>query len=328
MASLSNPSGSNALEMGDAATPRTPAPPLLHALRPRQWTKNTIVFAGLIFAQRFTDLEMTLRAALCFVLFCLGSSGIYLINDLHDVREDRLHPLKRLRPIASGQVSARTAWIAADLLLIAALAGSWLLYPRPWVLVCVLIYAVKEVLYTYALKHVVIMDILINSIGFPLRAVAGIVAIQPANPLQEPVVISTWFLACIFFLSLFISVCKRRHELVLLQGDARAHRAVLAEYSPELLNQLVAMSTSATVICYALYTILKVPGSPGYMDPNHINPMIWTLPFVIFGIFRYLYLVYSREEGGAPEHLLLNDWWLLADVVAWLAVSVAVLGLS
>jgi 4-hydroxybenzoate polyprenyltransferase len=179
------------------------------------------------------------------------------------------------------------------------------------------------VLYTFALKHVVIMDIMINSIGFPLRAVAGIVAIQ--LPDQPPVVISTWFLACIFFLSLFIAICKRRHELVILRDGAREHRAVLAEYSRPLLDQLVSISTSATVICYALYTILKAPGEPGVQDPNHINPMIWTLPFVIFGIFRYLYLVYSREEGGAPEQLILTDVWLLGTVLAWLGLSVAVL---
>lgn len=313
-------------EMAEPARARLSPLPLLHAMRPRQWTKNTFVFAGLIFAQRFRELDLVLATALCFALFCAASSGVYLINDLHDVREDRLHPRKRFRPIASGQVSAGAALVTGAALLALALVGAWALFPgRPLVLACMGIYVGKELLYTYALKHVVILDILVNSIGFPLRAVAGILAIQPLDPAEPRVVISTWFLACIFFLSLFIAVCKRRHEVVLLQDNARAHRAVLAEYSRDMLDQMVAISTSATVICYTLYTILKVPGEPGYTDPQHINPMIWTLPFVLFGIFRYLYLVYSREEGGAPEHLLLNDRWLLADVVGWLAVAVAVL---
>ncbi len=310
----------------DEAVASSRLPPLLAAMRPKQWIKNTFVFAGLIFAKRFTDPALCLQAFMCFGLFCLASSGIYLINDLHDVNEDRLHPKKRFRPIASGQVPPKIAWFLADALLIGALLGSFGLYPGTMaILACMVVYVVKEILYTYWLKHVVIMDILINSIGFPLRAVAGIAAIQPLNHALPPVVISTWFLACIFFLSLFIAICKRRHEIVLLQGRASEHRAVLAEYSKELLDQLVAVTTSATVICYTLYTILKVPGSPGYLDADHLNPMIYTLPFVVFGVFRYLYLVYSREEGGAPEQLLLNDRWLLADVVAWLAVAVAVL---
>ncbi len=304
-------------------------PPLLRALRPRQWTKNAIVFAGLIFAARFTEVDLCLAAALCFGLFCLAASGVYLINDLRDAEEDRRHPQKRHRPIASGQVSARTATALAAVLLIASLVGAWLLFPqRLWVLGCLAIYVIKEILYTLHLKHVVIVDIMINSIGFPLRAIAGIVAIQPIAPGAAPIVISTWFITCIFFLSLFIAVCKRRHELIILQGEASAHRSVLADYSRDLLDQLVAVSTAATVISYALYTILRSPGAEGVVDPNQINPMIWTLPFVVFGIFRYLFLVYSREEGGAPEHLLINDRWLLADVIAWLGVAALILTLG
>jgi 4-hydroxybenzoate polyprenyltransferase len=308
----------------DPMRPRSSFAAHVLALRPKQWTKNTFVFAGLIFAKQFTDPELCVAASLCAGLFCLGSSAIYLVNDITDVDEDRLHPKKRKRPIASGQVAVKTAWVMAAVLFIAALVGSWFLFPgRPWVFACMAVYLAKELLYTFWLKHVVIVDILVNSVGFPLRAIAGILAIR--MPGGDPIIISAWFLACIFFLSLFISVCKRRHELVLLQGDAANHRAVLAEYSHELLDQLVAISTSATVICYALYTILKTPGSPEYLDPSFINPMVWTVPFVIFGIFRYLYLVYRREEGGAPEHLLFNDRWLLADVLVWLLIAGAVL---
>lgn len=306
--------------MTDAAPSRSPLAAHLAALRPRQWIKNTFVFAGLIFANRLREPALCAAAGMCFAMFCLASSAVYLVNDLHDVNEDRLHPKKRHRPIASGQVAHATAAVLAAVLALAAMIGSAALFPgRPGVALCMAVYLVKEVLYTTVLKHVVIVDILINSIGFPLRALAGILAIQ--IPGAEPVVISTWFLACVFFLSLFLSVCKRRHELVLLQGEASAHRAVLAEYSTPLLDQLVSISTSATVICYALYTILKAPGEADYHDPNHINPMVWTVPFVVFGIFRYLYLVYSREEGGAPEQLLLSDRWLLATCVCWLAIS-------
>jgi 4-hydroxybenzoate polyprenyltransferase len=305
---------------------RSSLPAHLLALRPKQWTKNSMVFAGLIFAQRFGEIDLCIAAAVCAALFCLGSSGVYLINDIADIEEDRRHPKKCRRPIASGQVSIPTARLMASALLALALAGSWALFPgRPWVFACMVIYVGKEILYTVRLKHVVIIDIMVNSIGFPLRAIAGILAIQSTTPGAEPILISTWFLACIFFLSLFISVSKRRHEIVLLQDNAADHRAVLAEYSPLLLDQFVAICTSATIICYALYTILKTPGSPEQPDPYAINPMVWTVPLVIFGIFRYLYLVYHREEGGAPEQLLLNDRWLLATVVIWLVISIAVL---
>jgi 4-hydroxybenzoate polyprenyltransferase len=297
---------------------------LLFALRPKQWIKNTFVFAGLIFAKRFTEPELCIAAGLCFLVFCLGSSAVYLFNDIRDVEEDRRHPKKCRRPIAAGELSISTAAVVSAVLFATALILSWLLFPgRPWVAVCMAVYLAKELLYTLILKHVVIVDILINSIGFPLRAIAGIAAIRMVD--AEPVVISTWFIVCIFFLSLFISICKRRHELVILQGDASNHRAVLAEYSHELLDQLVAVSTSATILCYTLYAILVTPGAEGLRQPDELNPMIWTLPFVVFGVFRYLYLVYKREEGGAPEHLLLNDRWLLGGVVAWLGVAVAVL---
>jgi 4-hydroxybenzoate polyprenyltransferase len=197
-----------------------------------------------------------------------------------------------------------------------ALVGSWVLFPgRPLVFACILIYLIKEVLYTAALKHVVIVDILVNSIGFPLRAVAGVLAIRMGE--YADIEITPWFLMCIFFVSLFIAVCKRRHELLLLEHAAGTHRRVLDDYSPALLDQLVSICTSATIICYALYTILGAPNGG-----DMLNPMIWTLPFVIFGIFRYLYLVYRREEGGAPEQTLLHDAWLIATVLGWLALSI------
>lgn len=298
----------------------------IYALRPKQWIKNFFVFAGLIFAKKFTDPALCLSVAWVFVIFCMASSGIYLINDMSDIEKDRRHPKKRHRPIASGLVSKRTATMMAVALLVGSLAICAVKFPmHPLVPLCMVIYIIKELLYTFKLKHVVMVDILINSIGFPLRALAGILAIQPVDPAADPIVISSWFVACIFFLSLFIAICKRRHELLLLQGDAANHRAVLEEYSPDLLDQLVAISTSATIISYALYCILKTPGAEEYYNPAHISHMVWTIPLVIFGVFRYLYMVYRRDEGGAPEQLILRDKWLLADVVVWLGAAVFVM---
>lgn len=298
----------------------------IKALRPKQWIKNFFVFAGLIFAKKFTEPVLCLSVTWVFIIFCLAASGIYLINDMTDVEKDRRHPKKRHRPIASGAVSRGTATVMAIVLLVASLVMSTVLFPHhPLVPLCIVIYIIKELLYTFKLKHVVIVDILINSIGFPLRALAGILAIQPIDPGAEPIVISSWFVACIFFLSLFIAICKRRHELMLLQGDAANHRAVLEEYSPDLLDQLVAISTSATIISYALYCILKIPGEDQLQAPTDINQMVWTIPLVIFGVFRYLYMVYRRDEGGAPEQLILRDKWLLADVLLWLAIAVFVM---
>lgn len=285
---------------------------LFQALRPKQWTKNLLIFAGIIFSQNLSNLHMVRNVALAFVDFCLLSGVMYLINDIKDRETDREHPEKRLRPIASGALSVQAAIVWAVVLSLIALGGAFLITVSFGI--CAVVYVVLLTAYSFHLKHIVILDIMVLSLGYVLRAVAGVAAISIAN---VEIIITPWFITCTLFLALFIVLCKRRHELVLLDNRAGSHRRVLQEYTPAFLDQMVAVTTSATVISYALWTTLG----------QFKGHMVYTLPFVVYGIFRYLYIVYRKEEGGAPEIALLRDRSLLINIFLWLIAVVLLLNL-
>jgi 4-hydroxybenzoate polyprenyltransferase len=283
---------------------------LVSSLRPGQWTKNLLVFAGLLFGRRLFDLAACERAFGAFVVFCMLSGVVYLINDIADRHADRQHPLKARRPIASGTVTVRQALGVAVVLAAAALGGS-LMLGWPFFAVAVA-YLTLLVLYSGPLKGIVIIDVLTIAAGFVLRAVAGAVAVD--------VDISHWLLVCTVLLALFIALSKRRHELVLLADGAMSHRPILGEYSPYLLDQMISVVTASTLVAYIFYTI-----SPE-TELKFGTPWLGlTIPFPLYGIFRYLYLVHRREGGGSPADLLLTDRPLLACVALWtLAVALII----
>ncbi|HYT75673.1 MAG TPA: decaprenyl-phosphate phosphoribosyltransferase [Vicinamibacterales bacterium] len=294
------------------ASPRPVALSLLISLRPAQWTKNLFVFGALLFGQRgnapaFLDPRAIGQAIAAFAVFCALSGVVYLINDVADRENDRRHPLKRNRPIASGAVSPSLAIGTALMLGAAALGAAYLL--RPAFALVALTYVALQTLYSGPLKHLVIIDVLTIAIGFVLRAAAGAVAID--------VPISHWLLILIMLLALFLALSKRRHELVLLADAATGHRPILQEYSPYLLDQMIGVVTASTLVSYVIYTV-----SPETVQKFHTDYLGLTLVFPLYGIFRYLYLVHQKEGGGSPADMLQNDRPLLACVALW-AVSVA-----
>ena len=279
------------------------------SLRPRQWVKNLFVFAGLVFSQRlFTPSAWTALGA--FAIFCGLSGAIYLFNDVADRDKDRLHPDKRMRPIASGRLSVRVALIAAAGLIVSGLAAAvWV--SRPFALVA-LAYVVLLSAYSAWLKHVVIVDVLVVAIGFVLRAAAGALAIGVA--------ISGWLLICTILLALFLALGKRRHEVLTLEESAARHRPILAEYSAGLLDQMIAVVTASTVTAYALYTM-----SPETVAKFHTSLLPATLPFVLYGVFRYLYLLYHRQLGGNPSDMVVRDRALVLNTLLWLIVVLLII---
>jgi 4-hydroxybenzoate polyprenyltransferase len=277
---------------------------LLVSLRPDQWTKNLLVFAALLFGLRLTDPVSVLRACAAFVIFCALSGSVYLANDIVDRESDRRHPAKARRPIASGALPVRTAVTAAALLAAGGLAAAFAL---GWKLgVTGAAYLALQALYTGPLKHAVILDVLVLSSGFVLRAVAGAVAID--------VEISHWLLLCTLLLALFMALAKRRNELVILADGASHHRPILQEYSAHLLDQMIAVVTASTLIAYAFYTI-----SPETQAKFGTSWLGLTIPFPLYGIFRYLYLMHRREGGGSPAEMLITDRPLLVCVALWAA---------
>lgn len=280
---------------------------LLISLRPGQWTKNLLVFAGVLFGQRLLEPAAVARSVAAFVIFCALSGAVYLVNDIADREQDRLHPLKATRPIASGALSIGSAMAAAAVLCGLALAGS-LAIGLAFAGVAVA-YVVLQALYSGPLKQIVIVDVLTLATGFVLRAIAGALAVDVA--------ISHWLLVCTLLLALFIALAKRRHEIVLLAGDASNHRRILGEYSAYLLDQMISVVTASTLIAYIFYTV-----SPETQEKFGTPWLDLTIPFPLYGIFRYLYLVHRREGGGSPADLLLTDRPLLVCVALW-AVCVA-----
>ena len=286
-----------------------PRPVLLNiliSLRPGQWTKNLFVFAALVFAQQLNDVEALVKAVVAFFVFCALSSTVYLINDVLDREQDRRHPLKIHRPIASGALGPAVAVAAAMLLgaasMIAALGLGWRFFQTAAA------YLVLLTAYSAFLKHIVIVDVLTIAAGFTLRAAAGAAAIT--------VPISHWLLVCTTLLALFIALSKRRHELTLLTESAIDHRPILGDYTPYLLDQMISVVTASTLIAYAFYTI-----SPETTEKFGTDRLSLTIPFPLYGIFRYLYLVHRRDQGGSPAELVVNDRPLLFCVGLW-ALSV------
>jgi 4-hydroxybenzoate polyprenyltransferase len=282
---------------------------VLASLRPQQWFKNLFLFAGLVFGQQlFTPAVWTAVAA--FFVFCGLSGAVYLLNDVADRDKDRLHPEKRFRPIAAGRLAPAHAVAAAVLLIVAGLAAAaWL--SRPFALAGVA-YVGLLTAYSAWLKHLVIIDVLVVALGFVLRAVAGAVAVG--------VVISGWLLICTILLALFLALGKRRHEVLTLEAGAARHRPILAEYSAGLLDQMIAVVTASTVTAYALYTM-----SPETVAKFQTTLLPVTLPFVLYGIFRYLYLLYRRQLGGNPSEIVLRDRALLVNTLVWLVAVLVII---
>lgn len=280
---------------------------LVKTMRPKQWTKNLFLFAGLIFAHHLFFLDSVVKTVAAFFLFCFLSSAIYIVNDIKDVESDRAHPLKSKRPIAEGQLSIGIAAISAAIIASIALVFAFLLDVEFGYVA--IIYFLLFFAYSFFLKHIVILDVLTLAIGFVLRAIAGAVVID--------VEFSSWLLLCTILLALFLGLSKRRHELVLLGDNAQSHRKILEEYSPHLLDQMIGVVTASTLMAYALYTM-----APETREKFGTSYMILTIPFVIYGIFRYLYLVHQKEQGGNPTTVLITDKPILLNILLWGLVSV------
>jgi 4-hydroxybenzoate polyprenyltransferase len=291
---------------------------VIRSMRIYQWTKNLVLFAGPVFTLKILDPHFALPCVLGFFTFSLATSGVYLMNDVLDVERDRLHPHKRGRPVASGRLPARVAVSVALLLLAAGLAGCFALGPRFGT--SAVAYVALTLTYSLALKNVVLLDVIAIAVGFVIRAAAGVELLRDMLGSAEAVELSPWLLVCAFFLALFLAIGKRRHELAMLEEDAARHRIALGRYTIRLLDQLVAVVTSATVLAYSIYTI-----APETVAKFHGRPLFLTIPFVLYGIFRYLYLMYAEEKGGNPTEHLLTDRATLINVLLWCLVVILVL---
>jgi 4-hydroxybenzoate polyprenyltransferase len=283
---------------------------LLISLRPEQWTKNLLVFAGVVFGGRLMDPGSVEIALGAFAIFCALSGAVYLFNDVADRAADQNHPLKRERPIASGRLSVTTALVASLVLGIAGVQAAFMIRTELGVVAGT--YLTMLLIYSAALKHVVIVDVLMIAAGFVLRAIAGAVAVD--------VPIGHWLLVCTTLLALFLALSKRRHELTLLAEGATDHRRILEEYSPYLLDQMIGVVTSSTLIAYTVYAT-----STDTAARLGTTKLGLTIPFVLYGIFRYLYLVHQKRGGGSPAAMLLTDRPLLGCVALWAATVIALL---
>lgn len=286
-------------------------PPLLEAMRPAQWTKNAVVLAAFVFAywdheqsglSLISDAPRALAAA---GFFCLLSSAVYLQNDIFDLEADRAHPRKRSRPLASGRLALKTAFTAAALLASGAIAGAYILAPELAFIMA--FYLVMQICYSAGLKKIVLLDAVIIALGFVIRAVAGALALN--------VNISNWLLACTFLLALFLGLCKRRSEKKIMNKTAREtvrQRPALKNYHSLMTDKLITVTAAATIICYTIYTIW-----PGTVSKFSTHGLIFTVPFVVFGIFRYLFLVYHNNRGDRPEDVLLSDLPTIINLILY-----------
>ena len=276
---------------------------LIISLRPHQWTKNLLVFAALIFSANLFEFDYIKDSILIFIYFCLAAGSIYVINDIVDRNEDIIHPEKKKRPIACGNISIVFSVIASITLLIVAVIGALCINITTGAVLGT--YVILTLFYTIKLKHIVIIDILLVAIGFVLRAVAGAVAID--------VYISSWLLVCTFFLALFLVIGKRRQELILLNENAADHRKILAEYNIRVLDQMIAVVAAITIVSYALYTL-----DSKTIEKFSTENLVFTIPLVILGLFRYFYLVYKKDLGSSPERILISDKGIMATVLVWI----------
>jgi len=282
---------------------------LIRTMRPKQWFKNVFVFAPLIFDEKLFQPRYLLPTAAGFLLLCLTSGTVYIINDLADIEKDRNHPKKRRRPLAAGELSIGAARTAAVLIPLVALPLGFLL--DVWLGAILTGYLLVQIGYSFWLKNLVIIDVMIVASGFLLRVAAGV-------PLVEAERFSPWLYVCMMLLALLIGFGKRRHELVLLKEGASGHRQALEQYNLALLDHILSVVTSSTLVAYALYTF-SAPNLPSN------NTMMLTIPFVLYGIFRYLYLIHVKELGGAPEEIVLSDLALQASILLWGASVVVVM---
>lgn len=288
------------------------------SLRPRQWSKNLVVLAGVIFAQQLGDPTAVARAVAACVVFCFASGAVYILNDIKDIEKDRVHPHKRKRPVASGQLPVPTAWRVWAVLVLACLAAAMVLGAAFQLAVAV--FFLWNWIYSSALKRVPIVDVIGIGISFVIRALAGVMALLPIHP---DLTISFWLLACPFCLSLFLGFCKRRNELIKLANDHGGTRPVLLSYSETMLNAMIGASFGLTLAAYAVYTVW-----PATVAHFGTRQLVWTTVFVFLGLWRYLYLVYKEGRGGRPHEILLNDLALQALIVGWILLFVAIIGLG
>ncbi len=270
---------------------------ILKSFRPKQWTKNFFVFAAILFSQNIFNMGMFTNVISIFIIFCFLSSSVYLINDVIDVERDKNHPKKKNRPIAAGKLSKGFAVTLAGLLSIACIVISFSF--NYYTGVVSLIYLIQATFYSLYFKNIVILDILFIAFGFVLRVIVGGLVIS--------VNISVWLLICIILLSLFLALCKRRHEISLLSLGAKKHRKILEDYSVELIDQMISIVTASTLVVYSLYTFMA--------SSNKL--LMLTIPFVLYGVFRYLYLVYKKDGGGEPEEIVLKDKPLMLNILLW-----------
>jgi len=282
---------------------------LFKTMRPKQWTKNVFIFTALVFDEKLFTPSPLLKTIAAFILFCLTSSVVYLINDVVDIEKDRQHPTKRLRPLPSGHLKPSVAIAAAVLIPLVTLPLSFLLDLHFGFVA--LAYLLTMIVYSFVLKNIVILDVLTVAAGFVLRVAAGAIVVDVQR-------FSPWLYICATLVALFIGISRRRHELVLLAENANEHRASLNEYSLPLLDEMISVVASATVIAYCLYTF-SAPNLP----PNHA--MMLTIPFVLYGIFRYLYLIHVKNKGGTPEEIFLSDLPIIIALGLWALAVIAVL---
>ncbi len=283
---------------------------LIVSMRPRQWTKNLVLFAGIVFSMHLFDPSLLLRSFYGFIVFCLMSGAVYIVNDVSDRRRDMEHPAKKKRPIAAGLLSPAEAFPFAVVLIAALLVVSWFLGREFFAVTAA--FTALNFAYSFFLRGVVILDVFSISFNFLLRAIAGVAVLKPLVPDIE---ISPWLLICTLFLSLFLAFCKRRNEIVFLE-EAQEHRTALRDYSVLLLDQLVGLSATTALVSYSIYTVW-----PSTVEKFGTSNLVYTIPFVVFGIMRYLYIVYRRHEGGDPSGILLTEKSILATVFLW-AVTV------
>jgi len=283
---------------------------ILSSMRIQQWIKNFFIFAALIFSGNLFILKDFLLTTAGFILFSLLASGVYIFNDIIDIEHDRYHPLKSHRPLPSGKLSKSIALISSLVLILLSITVSFIL--KTQFAVILLIYLIINVWYSYHLKNVVILDVMTIAAGFVLRVVSGAVIIDVPT--------SEWLIICTILLSLFLGFSKRRHELLILENSANSHRSVLQDYSPYFLDQMIGIVTATTVMSYALYTI-----SEETIHKFGTKNLIYTVPFVLYGIFRYLYLVHKKEKGGNPTKLMLTDIPLLLNVILWIIVAIIII---
>lgn len=277
------------------------------SMRPKQWIKNFLVFAALVFSKNIFDLSKDLNAFIGLIIFCMITGCSYLINDLLDLEKDKLHPSKSQRPLSSGKLKKTTAVLVT---IIVCSVGIFLaFYINKFFGIIVLAFFLLNLGYSTYLKNVVIIDVITIAAGFVLRVVGGAVIIS--------VVASHWLILCTMLLSLFLGFSKRRHELILLETDATSHRKVLEHYSPYFLDQMIAVVTASTLICYALYTMSK-----DTIEKLGTSKLIYTIPFVLYGIFRYLYLVHQKKGGGNPTGVIFTDIPIIINVTLWVITSI------